>query len=77
MPRALIRAAHGVIGATRVRSHLRQSRRFSLYPNGHIRARLPASLKKEREMYEPLIGLGVAVLLGVYLVYTLLHPEKF
>ncbi|MGH6846622.1 MAG: K(+)-transporting ATPase subunit F [Methylocella sp.] len=28
-------------------------------------------------MYEPIIGLGVAVLLGVYLVYTLLHPEKF
>jgi K+-transporting ATPase KdpF subunit len=34
-------------------------------------------LKKEREMYEPISGLGVAVLLGVYLVYTLLHPEKF
>jgi K+-transporting ATPase KdpF subunit len=28
-------------------------------------------------MYEPIIGLCVAVLLGVYLVYTLLHPEKF
>ncbi|MGH7886740.1 MAG: K(+)-transporting ATPase subunit F [Candidatus Binatia bacterium] len=28
-------------------------------------------------MYEPIIGLGVAVMLGVYLVYTLLHPEKF
>lgn len=28
-------------------------------------------------MFEPIIGLGVAVLLGVYLVYTLLHPEKF
>jgi len=27
-------------------------------------------------MLEPLIGLGVAVLLGIYLVYTLLHPEK-
>jgi K+-transporting ATPase KdpF subunit len=28
-------------------------------------------------MYEPIIGLCVAVLLGIYLVYTLLHPEKF
>jgi len=28
-------------------------------------------------MYEPIIGLCVAVVLGVYLVYTLLHPEKF
>jgi K+-transporting ATPase KdpF subunit len=28
-------------------------------------------------MFEPIIGLCVAVLLGVYLVYTLLHPEKF
>jgi K+-transporting ATPase KdpF subunit len=31
----------------------------------------------EWTMLEPLIGLGVAVLLGIYLVYTLLHPEKF
>jgi K+-transporting ATPase KdpF subunit len=28
-------------------------------------------------MYEPIFGLFVAALLGVYLVYTLLHPEKF
>ncbi|ATQ68277.1 K(+)-transporting ATPase subunit F [Methylosinus trichosporium] len=28
-------------------------------------------------MSEPIIGLGVALLLGAYLVYTLLHPEKF
>jgi K+-transporting ATPase KdpF subunit len=28
-------------------------------------------------MFEPLVGLTVAALLGVYLVYTLLHPEKF
>jgi len=28
-------------------------------------------------MTEPIIGLSVAVLLGIYLVYTLLHPEKF
>jgi K+-transporting ATPase KdpF subunit len=28
-------------------------------------------------MLEPLVGLIVAALLGVYLVYTLLHPEDF
>jgi K+-transporting ATPase KdpF subunit len=28
-------------------------------------------------MFEPIVGLGVAVLLGAYLLYTLLHPEKF
>jgi len=28
-------------------------------------------------MSEPIIGLIVAALLGVYLVYTLLRPEKF
>jgi K+-transporting ATPase KdpF subunit len=28
-------------------------------------------------MLEPIVGLGVAILLGAYLVYTLLHPEKF
>ncbi|MEF3365378.1 K(+)-transporting ATPase subunit F [Methylocystis sp. 9N] len=28
-------------------------------------------------MSEPVTGLIVAVLLGVYLAYTLLHPEKF
>jgi len=28
-------------------------------------------------MYEPIVGLCVAFVLGVYLVYTLLHPEKF
>lgn len=33
--------------------------------------------EKGHAMYEPIIGLGVAVLLGGYLVYTLLHPEKF
>jgi K+-transporting ATPase KdpF subunit len=33
--------------------------------------------ERERSMYEPIIGLCVAFVLGVYLVYTLLHPEKF
>ncbi|WP_083858754.1 K(+)-transporting ATPase subunit F [Methylocystis sp. SC2] len=37
----------------------------------------PAGVFRENRMFEPVIGLIVAVLLGVYLVYTLLHPEKF
>jgi len=28
-------------------------------------------------MIEPLIGLAVGVVLAVYLLYTLIHPEKF
>jgi len=28
-------------------------------------------------MTEPLVGLAVALLLGVYLVFALLHPEDF
>jgi K+-transporting ATPase KdpF subunit len=31
----------------------------------------------EAAMSDPLIGLAVAIGLGVYLVYTLVHPEKF
>jgi len=26
---------------------------------------------------EPIIGLAVAIGLGLYLLYTLIHPEKF
>jgi K+-transporting ATPase KdpF subunit len=28
-------------------------------------------------MSEPIIGLVVAILLGLYLLYTLIRPEKF
>ncbi|MBG0810351.1 K(+)-transporting ATPase subunit F [Methylosinus sp. H3A] len=28
-------------------------------------------------MYEPIVGLSVALLLGAYLIYTLIRPEKF
>jgi len=28
-------------------------------------------------MTEPIIGLVVAICLGIYLLYTLIHPEKF
>jgi K+-transporting ATPase KdpF subunit len=32
---------------------------------------------REDDMAEPLIGLAISVLLGAYLIYTLIHPEKF
>ncbi|WP_374546398.1 K(+)-transporting ATPase subunit F [Rhodoblastus sp.] len=28
-------------------------------------------------MFEPILGLVVAVLLGIYLVFALLNPERF
>jgi len=28
-------------------------------------------------MVEPIIGLIVGISLGIYLLYTLIHPEKF
>ncbi|MBY6241562.1 K(+)-transporting ATPase subunit F [Methylosinus sp. Sm6] len=59
------------------RSRLCRPRRLSVRADGPLRARLRAPLKRERTMFEPIIGLSVAVLLGAYLVYTLLHPEKF
>ncbi|MBU6529124.1 K(+)-transporting ATPase subunit F (plasmid) [Methylocystis sp. MJC1] len=41
-----------------------------------MRARA-AVFRRSGGMSEPAIGLIVAVLLGVYLAYTLLRPEKF
>ncbi|HXW20468.1 MAG TPA: K(+)-transporting ATPase subunit F [Roseiarcus sp.] len=32
---------------------------------------------KDRSMVEPVIGLAIGVLLGAYLLYTLIYPEKF
>lgn len=40
--------------------------------------RAPARAFERRcAMFEPLVGLIVAMLLGAYLLYTFLHPEKF
>ena len=36
-----------------------------------------ATNSKENVMIEPIVGLVVAIGLGFYLLYTLLHPEKF
>ena len=37
----------------------------------------PAANLRRATMSEPIIGLVVAVLLGLYLLYTLIRPEKF
>jgi K+-transporting ATPase KdpF subunit len=37
----------------------------------------PATVSKEVSMFEPILGLVVALLLGFYLLFTLIHPEKF
>jgi K+-transporting ATPase KdpF subunit len=37
----------------------------------------PATNCEENVMIEPIAGLVVALGLGFYLLYTLLHPEKF
>jgi K+-transporting ATPase KdpF subunit len=63
-------------GAAHAGSHLYRLRLLSLRSHGRLCARMHTSLK-ELDMVEPLIGLVAAILLGVYLVYTLLHPEKF
>ena len=43
---------------------------------GALRQSLDPRLK-EAAMFEPLLGLIVAILLGIYLVFALLNPERF
>jgi len=45
-------------------------------PDGGLRHGSPSALRR-RAMIEPIFGLIVAVGLGLYLLYTLLRPEKF
>jgi K+-transporting ATPase KdpF subunit len=37
----------------------------------------PAQNCEDEPMTEPLIGLIVGISLGIYLLYTLIHPERF
>ena len=39
--------------------------------------RAASAVSEEVAMIEPLIGLAVALALGVYLVVTLIRPERF
>jgi K+-transporting ATPase KdpF subunit len=34
-------------------------------------------ISRRPEMFEPILGLAVALALGVYLLVTLLRPERF
>jgi K+-transporting ATPase KdpF subunit len=36
-----------------------------------------SAASEEAAMVEPLIGLAVALALGIYLVFTLIRPERF
>ena len=53
------------------------SERASSYSRRPRPMRVSARSSEGALMIEPAIGLAVALLLGLYLVYTLLHPEKF
>ena len=44
--------------------------------DGHLRLCAAARLT-EADMFEPLLGLAVAIALGIYLLVTLLKPERF
>lgn len=37
----------------------------------------PPSDFEERIMFEPVLGLTVAIALGIYLLITLIRPERF
>ncbi|MBV1708089.1 MAG: K(+)-transporting ATPase subunit F [Hyphomicrobiales bacterium] len=45
-------------------------------PDGSLRQGADPRLK-EPAMFEPVLGLIVAILLGIYLVFALLNPERF
>jgi K+-transporting ATPase KdpF subunit len=42
-----------------------------------MRTRSAVFERSARAMGEPIVGLVVAIGLGLYLLYTLIHPEKF
>jgi K+-transporting ATPase KdpF subunit len=73
-PQAYTDAAYGGRNA---RLDLHRNRRLFSGLDGPLCARLRAVLRGAETMLEPVIGLGVAIVLRAYLVYTLLHPEKF
>jgi K+-transporting ATPase KdpF subunit len=58
------------------RSCLPRHRDSVLRPDGSLRQRLRPIVRRNA-MVEPIIGLIVGVSLGVYLLYTLIRPERF
>ena len=63
-------------GPRYARRHLRGCGARVLRSDEPLRLRLRTALK-ETFVFEPVIGLAVAALLAVYLVYTLIRPERF
>ncbi|MFX5611363.1 K(+)-transporting ATPase subunit F, partial [Acinetobacter baumannii] len=63
-------------GLNHARSHLPRNRSRAVRADGALRRRLRPHLK-EATMFEAILGLVVAAGLAVYLVVTLLYPEKF
>lgn len=66
----------GAQGGGHARSCVRRARICAHRADGALRRRLAAPLGVQT-MTEPTIGLAVAVMLGLYLLYTLIRPEKF
>ena len=66
----------GAHGGCHARSCVRRARICAHRADGALRRRLAAPLGVQT-MTEPIIGLAVAVMLGLYLLYTLIRPEKF
>src|SRR5271167_637912 len=63
-------------GGNHARSRVCSARICGHRIDGALRYGLAATLRGIR-MSEPIIGLAVGVLLGLYLLYTLIRPEKF
>jgi K+-transporting ATPase KdpF subunit len=63
-------------GGNHARSRICSARICGHRIDGTLRHGLAATLRGFR-MSEPIIGLAVGVLLGLYLLYTLIRPEKF
>ncbi|MGO9428024.1 K(+)-transporting ATPase subunit F [Rhodoblastus sp.] len=63
-------------GGSHDRPWLHCSRPVSARRPGALRQSPDAGLR-EISMFEPLLGLAVAIGLGVYLIFALLNPERF
>jgi K+-transporting ATPase KdpF subunit len=71
----MIYPAKKVRGCDHARYHICGSRGAAVWVDGGLRACLQQAVRFV--MIEPIAGLVVAIGLGLYLLYCLLHPEKF
>jgi K+-transporting ATPase KdpF subunit len=63
-------------GADHAGPHLSQPRHRLLRGDGALCARRRTALE-EAIMLEPILGLVIAVAIGIYLLATLIRPERF